>query len=115
MTAIAVTIAGSDSSGGAGIGNYLWQPGLVKGAPDTLLGRPVLTDPTIAAMAANADSIAFGDFSEYYAIRDVSGVRFERSDDFRFANDLVAFRALIRTDGKPLDLTAAKCYTNSAT
>lgn len=94
---------------------YLWQPGLTAGQPDTLLGRPVLTDPNIAAMAANAHSIAFGDFSAYYAIRDVSGVRFERSDDFAFANDLITFRALIRTDGKQLDTTAVKSYRNSAT
>jgi HK97 family phage major capsid protein len=96
-------------------GQFLWQPGLQAGTPDSLLGRPVLTDPNVAVMAASAKSILFGDFSSYYAIRDVSGVRFERSDDFRFANDLVAFRALIRTDGKPMDATAVKAYVNSAT
>lgn len=94
---------------------YLWQPGLTQGQPDSLLGRPVLTDPDMPAMAANAESILFGDFSEYYAIRDVSGVRFERSDDFRFQNDLVAFRALLRTDGTKLDLNAVKAYSNAAT
>jgi HK97 family phage major capsid protein len=94
---------------------YLWQPGLQQGVPDSLLGRPVLTDPTIPVMGVSVKSILFGDFSSYYAIRDVSGVRFERSDDFRFANDLVAFRALLRTDGKPMDLTAVKAYQNSAT
>jgi len=66
-------------------------------------------------MGVSVKSILFGDFSAYYAIRDVSGVRFERSDDFRFQNDLVAFRAIIRTDGKPMDLTAVKAYQNSAT
>lgn len=96
-------------------GQFLWQPGLVLGQPDLLLGRPVVTDPNVAVMAANAKSILFGDFSAFYAIRDVSGVRFQRSDDFAFANDLITFRALIRTDGKALDLTAVKAYQNSAT
>lgn len=91
-----------DDSGGAGVGNLLWQPGLTAGAPDTLFGRPVVTDPNMADMAASAYSIAFGDFSEYFVIRDVDGIRFERSDDFAFANDLVTFRALLRTDSRQL-------------
>lgn len=93
----------------------IWQPGLVSGAPDTLLGRPIFTDPGVAAMAASAKSILFGDFGSYYTIRDVAGVRFERSDDYAFGNDLVTFRALLRTDGKPIDTTAVKAYVNSAT
>lgn len=107
-----------DDTGGAGLGNFLWQPGLSAGAPDLLLGRPVVTDPNMAVMAANAYSIAFGDFSLYYTIRDVNGVRFERSDDFAFGNDLVSFRAIIRSDGKQVvngANSAVKFYRNSAT
>ena len=48
-------------------------------------------DPTVAVFAANANVAAFGDFSRYYVVRDVVGVRFERSDDYAFANDLVTF------------------------
>lgn len=107
-----------DDSGGAGIGNLMWQPGLQAGAPDTIFGRPVVTDPNMPVMAANAYSIAFGDFSAYFAIRDVNSVRFERSDDFAFANDLVTFRALFRTDSKQVingANGAVKFYRNSAT
>jgi HK97 family phage major capsid protein len=106
-----------DDTGGSGLGNFLWQPGLVAGRPDTILGRPVVTDPNVAVMAINALSIAFGDFSAYFAIRDVNSLRFERSDDFAFANDLVSFRALIRTDSKQLVNGAAgavKFYKNGA-
>lgn len=94
---------------------YLWQPGLAAGSPDTILGRPVFTDPNIAVFAASAKVMAFGDFTQYYLIRDVDSVRFERSDDFAFANDLITFRVLIRTDGKPIDTTAAKSLVASAT
>ena len=86
--------------------------------PDTLLGKPVVTDPNMAVMAANAYSIAFGDFGQYFIIRDVAGVRFERSDDFRFGNDLVAFRVILRTDSKQVvngANGAVKFYRNSAT
>jgi HK97 family phage major capsid protein len=96
---------------------YLWQPGLTSDRPDTLLGRPVITDPNIAVMAINAYSIAFGDFSSFFAIRDVNDVRFERSDEFAFANDLVSFRALLRTDSKQLlngANGAVKFYRNGA-
>jgi HK97 family phage major capsid protein len=95
-------------------GQYLWQPGLAAGAPDLLLGRPVYADPNMAAMAANAKSIAFGDFSGYW-IRDVTPLRFDRSDDFKFDTDVVSFRALYRTDGKLGDTNAVKLFQNSAT
>ena len=72
----------------------------------SLLGRPVVIDTNVAATALNAKSVLFGDFSAYY-IRDVVGMCFERSDDFAFANDLVTFRALLRTDGDLIDTSGA--------
>lgn len=85
---------------------YLWQPALTAGAPDTLLGHPIVQDPNVPAVATDATAIAFGDFSAY-KIRDVGAIRFERSDDFAFDRDLVTFRALMRTDGELLDTTGA--------
>lgn len=107
-----------DDTGGTGLGNFLWQPGLTAGSPDTLLGRPVVTSPSMAVMAANAYSVAFGDFSSYYAIRDVNTVTFDRSDDFAFSTGLVSFRSSLRTDGRQLingASGAVKFYRNSAT
>jgi HK97 family phage major capsid protein len=95
-------------------GEIIWQPGLVPGAPDTLLGKPIYTDPNMPVMAANAKSIAFGDFGGY-AVRIVRGVRFERSDDFAFNADLSTFKAVLRTDGKLVDTNAIKLFQNSAT
>lgn len=89
-----------------GSNQYLWQPGLAAGQPDTVLGKPLLTDPNIAAVALSAKSVIFGDMNAF-VIRDVAGVRFERSDDFAFANDLVTFRALLRTDSRLVDATGA--------
>lgn len=85
---------------------YLWQPGLQIGAPDVLLGKPVYTDPNVAATANGAKSVLFGDVSAYY-VRIAGGVRFERSDDFAFQNDLVTFRAVVRGDGILADQTGA--------
>lgn len=87
-------------------GQYLWQPALTAGAPDLLLGHPVRTDPNVPATATGATSVAFGDFSAY-KIRDVGSIRWERSDEYAFANDLVTFRVALRTDADLLDLTGA--------
>jgi HK97 family phage major capsid protein len=57
-------------------------------------------------MATGAKSVAFGDLSQFF-IRMVGGVRFERSDDYAFANDLVTFRAILRADSVLVDQTGA--------
>lgn len=102
-----------DSSGGAGVGNYLWTPGL-GAAPDTILGKPVVIEPNIAATGLSAKSVIFGDMSRYF-VRIAGGVRFERSDEFAFQNDLVTFRAIIRGDGILGDQTGAvKHYIGNA-
>lgn len=93
---------------------YLWQPGLQAGQPDTLLGRPVVVDPNMPSMAASEKSILFGDFSGYY-IRDVGSIRIERSNDFKFDTDVVTFRTIMRTDGDLIDANCVKAYENSAT
>jgi HK97 family phage major capsid protein len=95
-------------------GEVIWQGGLAPGAPDTILGRPLLSNANMPVMAANAKSIAFGDFNGY-AVRIVRGVRFERSDEFAFGTDLVTFKAVLRTDGKLVDTNAIKLFQNSAT
>jgi HK97 family phage major capsid protein len=87
-------------------GQYLWQPSMQVGEPDTLLGKPVRTDPNMPAVAATAKSVLFGDFSRYF-VRQVNGIRFERSDDFAFSSDLVTFRCIWRGDGELVDTTGA--------
>ena len=87
----------------------VWEPSAVLGSPDLLLGKPIVADPFMPAVASNALSIAFGDFSQYF-IRLVGGVRFERSDDFAFGTDLVTFRAILRGDGNLVDTSAVKLF-----
>lgn len=90
-------------------GQYIWQPSLQAGAPDMLLGKPVLTDPNVPGTALSAKSVLFGDFSQFF-VRFAGGVRFERSDDYAFNTDLVTFRALLRADCSLVDLTGAVKY-----
>jgi HK97 family phage major capsid protein len=88
---------------------YLWQPSVQLGQPDTLLGKPIYTDPNVAAVALSAKSVVFGDISQYF-VRMVNGVRFDRSDDFAFSSDLVTFRCTLRADGDLVDTTGAVKY-----
>lgn len=96
-------------------GNYLFQPALTLGAPDMFNGKPIYTDPFMPAIATSGKAVVFGDMSQYF-VRLAGGLRFERSDDFAFQNDLVTFRAIIRGDGILVDQTGAlKHYVGAAT
>jgi HK97 family phage major capsid protein len=90
-------------------GRYLWESSVLAGTPDTILSKPVYTDPNVPATALNAKSVIFGDLSTYY-VRLVNNVRFERSDEFSFNTDQVAFRCLVRGDGLLLDQSGAVKY-----
>jgi len=87
---------------------YIWTPGL-SGAPDSILGKPLITDPYVASTAVSAKSVAFGDLSAYY-VRVAGGMRFERSTDFAFGSDQITFRCILRADGVLLDQTGAVKY-----
>jgi HK97 family phage major capsid protein len=88
------------------------QPVQGLGTRGSILGYPSYLDPFMPAMANTAESIAFGDMSKYF-IRIVNGVRFERSDEFRFQDDLVAFRCILRLDGALVDTGAVKTFVNT--
>jgi HK97 family phage major capsid protein len=59
---------------------YLWQPSLVAGQPETFLGYGITEAEDMPAVAANAFPLAFGDFREGYLICDRVGMRMTRDD-----------------------------------
>ena len=80
-------------------GQYLWQPSLVAGTPDTILGRPVKTSAFMPTAVAGAKTIAFGDF-KYYWIADRQGRTFKKLSELYAANGQVGFMGTQRVDGK---------------
>lgn len=94
-------------------GQYLWQPSLVAGTPDTLLGRPMKTSAYMPVIAAGAKTIAFGDFS-YYWIADRQGRSFKRLNELYAANGLVGFLGFQRVDGKLVLSEAVKVLAQKA-
>lgn len=91
---------------------YLIGP-LASGVDMQLLGKRVIIDSAVPAVGAAAKSVIFGDVSAY-AVRLAGGVRFERSDDFKFDTDIVSYRAILRADGATVDLTGALKHYASA-
>lgn len=94
-------------------GQYLWQPSMVAGTPDTILGRPVKTSAYMPALAAGSKSIAFGDFG-YYWIADRQGRSFKRLNELYAANGQVGFLASQRVDGKLILPEAIKVLAQKA-
>ncbi len=101
-------------------GRPIWNPGdmegMANGVPATIAGYAYTVNDDVATMAANAKSIAFGDFSQF-VIRDVAGsTAIRRFDDSAFAlNGQVGFCGWMRTGSNLLDTAAVKVYVNSAT
>lgn len=90
-----------------GNGQYIWQPSVTAGEPDTLINRPVKTSAYIPAFAAGAKPIAFGDFS-YYWIADRQGRSFQRLNELYAATGQVGFKTTQRVDGKLILAEAIK-------
>lgn len=82
-----------------GSGQYLWQPSIAAGQPDTILNRPVKTSAYVPTIAAAAKIIAFGDFG-YYWIADRQGRVFQRLNELFAATGQVGFKGTQRVDGK---------------
>ena len=82
-------------------GQYLWQPSIKDGAPDTILGKPVYTSEFVPEIAEDTAAMAFGDFS-YYWIADRQGRTFKRLDQIYATTGQVGFLATQRVDGKLL-------------
>jgi len=96
-----------------GNGQYLWQPSLVAGTPDTILGCPVKVSRYMPEIDSGAKVIAFGDFG-YYWIADRQGRSFKRLDELFAATGHVGFRGSQRVDGKLILPEAIQCLQMKA-
>jgi HK97 family phage major capsid protein len=64
-----------------GDGRSIWQTSLSADTPSTLLGRPVVYDENMPALAGNAFPVAFGDFRAGYLIADSGALRITLDDN----------------------------------
>ncbi len=94
-------------------GQYLWQPGMQAGHPDMILGRPVVTNNSMAAIASTAKTVLFGDF-KYYWIAQRAGFSIDRNPYLYMANGQVGFFARQRVDGRVVLAEAFKVLQQKA-
>ncbi|MBS3885936.1 MAG: phage major capsid protein [Dethiobacter sp.] len=80
-------------------GQYLWQPSIQAGTPDSILNRPLYTSAYMPAIEAAAKSVVFGDFS-YYWVADRQGRVFKRLSELFAVTGQVGFMATQRVDGR---------------
>ncbi|EEG10294.1 phage major capsid protein [Pseudogulbenkiania ferrooxidans] len=94
----------------------LWLPSIAGVAPSTISGYEYQLNQAMAAPAANAKSVAFGDLSTY-TIRDVLAVDIYRFADSAFmSKGQIALLGFSRHDGKLMDVGGAvKTLQHSAT
>ena len=95
-----------------GDGQYLWQPGLANGQPDTLLNAPLRVTDGMPAPATGVVSVLFGDFS-HYMIADRAGVSMQRLNELYAAAGQIGFKAFKRTEGKLILTEAIKKLTQA--
>jgi len=80
--------------------NYIWQPGLAMGIPNTILGAPYVEMPDMPDEAANAYPIAFGDFRRAYYIVDRVNMSVLRDPFTQATSGAVRFVARRRVGGQ---------------
>ncbi|WP_377847228.1 phage major capsid protein [Bosea sp. UC22_33] len=98
-----------------GQGNYLWQPGLQAGQPETILGRPVVDALDMPGATSGEFPIAVGDFSAGYRIIDRVAMSILVNPYLLATNGVTRFHATRRVGGgviRPLALRKLKMATS---
>lgn len=91
-----------------GSGQYVWERSLVPGNPGMIDGRAVYSDSNLPTAKTNGTkAIYFGDWSAL-KVRIAGGIKYQRSDDYAFGNDQIAFRATVRSGAVVVDPNAVK-------
>lgn len=108
-TALTVGVGGAP----IGMANFDGQSGPTL----SLLGRPVIISEKVNSTAASATAggdINFVDFGQYL-VGDRMSMSAELSTDYKFGNDVTAFRFIERVDGRPWMQSAITPSNSSAT
>lgn len=93
---------------------YIWQPGLAAGQPNTILGSPYVEVPDMPDEGADATPIAFGDFRRGYGVFDRVMMSVLRDPFTQATQGNVRFLARRRVGGQVLLAEAIrklKCST----
>lgn len=92
--------------------NYIFQPGIVAGAPDILFGKPIEYDDNIGDVASGNFPVFYGNFKRAYLIIDRFGTRVLR--DPYTKKPYVLFYTTRRVGGGIVMYEALKCLKITA-
>ncbi len=94
---------------GSTTGAFLWQPSMIAGQPDTIMGRPVVTISTAPAATTGLKPIVFGDLSYFWiADFDSGNAGFKRLEERYAELGQVGFRWSKRIDSNVMLAAAIK-------
>lgn len=108
-----VKLARKMKTGLSGDQTYIWQPGLLAGAPDTILGRPVVVSKGGMAPVISGKSIIFGNLKAY-RIQDRLGISMKRLNELHALSGMIGFLFTKRTDARLTDGNAIVTFTHGA-
>lgn len=85
-------------------GSAVWLNNGVEGPPATILGRPVIISEKVNSLSSvtstSGGDVNFVDFGQYL-VGDRMAMSAMASTEYRFGNDVTAYRVIERVDGKP--------------
>ena len=96
-----------------GNGQFLWQPGLQVGQPNTLLGYRYETSTHMPLIGAGAKPVLFGDMSSYW-IADREARSIKRLNELYASTGQIGFRVTQRLDARLVQQEGMKCLTMKA-
>lgn len=82
--------------------NYLWQPSIQAGRPNTFLGYALENQESVAEVpgdGSEAHVAAFGDFNAGYRVYDRKGVTLKRLEELYAEDGLIGFKVHFRVGG----------------
>lgn len=101
-TELALMILRGDGGGGAGTGDFLWQPSVQAGVPNRLRGYPQFVQDDLDEWDGSSgnDVAIFGDFKRGYRILDRLGTTLTQFSELRRLAGLIGYLATRRTGGE---------------
>lgn len=95
-------------------GQYLWQPSVVAGRPNTFLGYAIHNQEDIDAIAAAKTIAAFGDFQAGYRVYDRLGITVKRLEELYAEDGMIGFKFRRRVGGDVVRPQALKLLKTAA-
>ncbi|WP_337004097.1 MULTISPECIES: phage major capsid protein [unclassified Microbacterium] len=80
-------------------GQYLWQPSVQAGRPNTFLGYAIHNQEDVAGIAADKAIAAFGDISAGYRVYDRLGITVKRLEELYSEDGFIGFKFRKRVGG----------------